>query len=1119
MARGNGLVAVRFVAVLAAVLCAAQLAGATNSVVIESKTFAPSQVACSVGVFITNDVPITGIVLPLELRSISGGAFTQVTAPTSFRFKVIPGNRLDNSPLGTGGENWPDAQRVLRYFASPMLLGHCSGPISRTYDVSASSGDGISPDAVLYATVSMGDPGIGEEWYLPPGADGGGTSTASMIFTFSVDSAGGCFRIDTCCVKPSNHLGMVEAAEIPQYVLPNFKRGIVSVGTSDCPGDIDPDQNHAPVAKCRDSLLLIVDSACTARLTDPTLVNDGSWDFEDSTNLAMMVEPSGRFIRGETDVNLVVCDQDGKCDTCRTRVFVEDTVPVTVRVNPDSVRFHYSENVPPSQLWLPLAVATTGCGVSLRVIQEDGLLIGFNEYPWSVHVNSTLAGHIANGTYRGRLIFENLRGGQRDTVVVIVDVDHQPGIPLGPECDSVCGVLLPLSGEPGTVSHVVVAAYVCSDTIEYCAAIPGGVDTSDAYGRFCIHTGGFSKVVVRATSYQLYGILSQPHCGGPLNFVYMLPWEDWGGPACCGPAPPDTVPCLTHGFVMYHDERDSLVPIPGADAQLWDSYPGGVVLIEDTTDEFGHFGAWQQPGTLVVRAGGFCPTVVEDFQCAYDAQTVLLGPVTFDPPPNWPYFTDYFSTSATFEGVPIQPGDVIYATDPQGVICGICWVTQSGQYLIHVLGDDPDTPQDEGAGAGDHVTLWLNCTCSVVAPDTWVNFGDFRFDAAWDCRPTKLCCTLCPGWNMWSYNILLPSFARPDVLATIDLNYDALRTGLCDLGSISWFEGRPVNDLNSAPPWYGYDIHMKVEDTICIEGEVIDPTTPIALCEGWNYIPYLPMEMDNMDHALQSLAGNYSHIFTMYCGFGVVSWDETRTVNDLPCLETCHGYWIKMRSDDTLIYPASGYACETGAAKIAARSATGRVLASPLVADFWSAGNAGLNAGDLLTARGPSGQMVGECVIGEGGCFLVHVYGDVANTAEIEGAESGEALTFEINGVAAQVSGQTHWYDRSNNRITVTPASSALVPTEYALLQNYPNPFNSGTIMPFVLRQETNWTLKIYNVAGQTVKTITGQDGPGRVNAAWDGADESRARLASGVYFYRLTASGFVATRKMILVK
>jgi hypothetical protein len=83
------------------------------------------------------------------------------------------------------------------------------------------------------------------------------------------------------------------------------------------------------------------------------------------------------------------------------------------------------------------------------------------------------------------------------------------------------------------------------------------------------------------------------------------------------------------------------------------------------------------------------------------------------------------------------------------------------------------------------------------------------------------------------------------------------------------------------------------------------------------------------------------------------------------------------------------------------------------------------------------------------------------------------------------------------------------------LNQNYPNPFNALTTISFDLRTATNIRLTVYNTLGQQVALLLdGPMQPGRHQAQFDGA-----RLASGVYIYRLQAGGQVVQKQMLLTK
>ena len=96
---------------------------------------------------------------------------------------------------------------------------------------------------------------------------------------------------------------------------------------------------------------------------------------------------------------------------------------------------------------------------------------------------------------------------------------------------------------------------------------------------------------------------------------------------------------------------------------------------------------------------------------------------------------------------------------------------------------------------------------------------------------------------------------------------------------------------------------------------------------------------------------------------------------------------------------------------------------------------------------------------------------------------------------------------------------------ENALLANFPNPFNPETWIPYKLAKPAEVTLYIYAVNGTLVRTLSlGHQAVGiyqnRSRAAyWDGKNEFGESVASGLYFYTLTAGDFSATRKMLIRK
>jgi Tol biopolymer transport system component len=89
--------------------------------------------------------------------------------------------------------------------------------------------------------------------------------------------------------------------------------------------------------------------------------------------------------------------------------------------------------------------------------------------------------------------------------------------------------------------------------------------------------------------------------------------------------------------------------------------------------------------------------------------------------------------------------------------------------------------------------------------------------------------------------------------------------------------------------------------------------------------------------------------------------------------------------------------------------------------------------------------------------------------------------------------------------------------TKFELEQNYPNPFYSSTAISYKLAEESNISVKIYNVLGQIVKEYrVGAQGTGVHGIIWDGTNESGAKVSSGVYIYQLLSGSKIQAKKML---
>jgi hypothetical protein len=89
------------------------------------------------------------------------------------------------------------------------------------------------------------------------------------------------------------------------------------------------------------------------------------------------------------------------------------------------------------------------------------------------------------------------------------------------------------------------------------------------------------------------------------------------------------------------------------------------------------------------------------------------------------------------------------------------------------------------------------------------------------------------------------------------------------------------------------------------------------------------------------------------------------------------------------------------------------------------------------------------------------------------------------------------------------------LPQTFSVAQNYPNPFNARTSFSFALPEQSDVTIEVFNLLGQKTATITeGLMPAGNHTVTWDASD-----VASGVYYYKISAGDYSAIRMMTLLK
>lgn len=156
--------------------------------------------------------------------------------------------------------------------------------------------------------------------------------------------------------------------------------------------------------------------------------------------------------------------------------------------------------------------------------------------------------------------------------------------------------------------------------------------------------------------------------------------------------------------------------------------------------------------------------------------------------------------------------------------------------------------------------------------------------------------------------------------------------------------------------------------------------------------------------------------------------------------------------------------------------------------------------------------------------LLIFDISDPANPMQVAGYNTGDAATgiFTSGNLAYVADKADGLYLIRNDLVTgiEDKENEAGLLQTYLLEQNYPNPFNPETSIRFALPQASDVTLKIYNVAGQLVNTLVSEHkNAGSHTVAWNGRSSKGQQVASGLYFYQITAGEFQQTKQMILLK
>jgi hypothetical protein len=179
----------------------------------------------------------------------------------------------------------------------------------------------------------------------------------------------------------------------------------------------------------------------------------------------------------------------------------------------------------------------------------------------------------------------------------------------------------------------------------------------------------------------------------------------------------------------------------------------------------------------------------------------------------------------------------------------------------------------------------------------------------------------------------------------------------------------------------------------------------------------------------------------------------------------------------------------------------------------WSLKNQGLRSLSIRSLVGMDADFI--YAASDSGVFLSSNRGDTWDLL-IDGLDTPnvKALALSPRGYLFAITGTGRLY-RSVQSVTSVKHDEAGNPRRFSLMQNYPNPFNPTTTITFSAPHRSTVSLRVFDVLGREVATLlSGQVETGTVSVNWD-----TQHAASGVYFYRLDAEGYLETKMMLLLK
>lgn len=366
-----------------------------------------------------------------------------------------------------------------------------------------------------------------------------------------------------------------------------------------------------------------------------------------------------------------------------------------------------------------------------------------------------------------------------------------------------------------------------------------------------------------------------------------------------------------------------------------------------------------------------------------------------------------------------------------------------------------------------------------------------------------------------SFNVTPINLNIASILDTIVSSIDIAKNGN---GEMFWpFYG--VNLIGDVATGEGYSIKLSNPETLYVEGMIVVPElTPIQIPAGNSILGYLRQDAAPVSVMLSPIV---SSIQIVKNELGLMYWPYFG-INLLGNMEPGEGYNIKLQNSETLIYPANSmnFAKSTiineSTEHFIIDANTGSNMTLGIPEEAWITKP---DHGDEIGLFNKNNELVGSGLY-RGDHMAISLWGDDETTNEIEYlglSESFQMVLWKAADNSLTQLSVSEWKQGSNQfsdkAIAVVGkfarTTDAVLSSQ--LMQNYPNPFIYNSDISIELNSSSEIELNLYNSLGEKLFEIAhGSYSTGIHTFTVDGS-----KLATGHYYYKLSSSDGVITKKM----